>query len=199
MRKKSVLLVIAFLASACAPLGTELFVHGAPLSNADAIVVLGNRPPRTEGGEVAPETARRVRRAVELFGQGLAPILVVTGGPAPGGGTEAEVMGAYARELGVPSHAVIEERRARDSADNARLVIELLCRDRSECRPRVIVVSSPYHLRRARRLFECAGAVPQVAATEIPDDAVYQASFAAYEYGVRISYIFDDACARARR
>lgn len=191
--------IIALLASACGPLGAELFVHGAPLSPADAIVVLGNRPPRTAGGAVAPETARRVRRGAELFARGLAPVLVVTGGPAPGGGSEAEVMSAYARELGVPADAIREERHARDTADNARLAIELLCEGQRDCAPRVIVVSSPYHLRRARRLFACAGARAQVAAAELPDDIGYQVSFAAYEYGVRIAYVFIDACGRARR
>lgn len=196
--QRVLLAVLWVCASACgAPLGQELFVHGAPLWRADAIVVLGNRPPRGPDGRVAPETARRVRRGAELYARGLAPLLIVTGGRATGGGTEADVMAAYARELGVPAEAIRMERRSRDTAENARYAIALLCEGRANCHPRVIVVSSAYHLRRARRLFECAGSRPQVAATETPDDRSHQIGFAAHEYGVRIAYIFVDACAVA--
>lgn len=180
-----------------APLGRELFVPARPLTRADAIVVLGNRPPRGPDGRIAPELERRVRRGVELYQQGLAPRLVVTGGPAPGGGTEAEVMAAHARALGVPDGAIVREDRSRDTAENARFSVAALCGGRRACRPRVIVVSSPYHLRRAVRLFECAGADPQPAATPIPDDLGYQVGFTAYEYALGLAAIFDDPCARA--
>jgi uncharacterized SAM-binding protein YcdF (DUF218 family) len=188
------------LAGGCnGPLGPELLLPRARPTPAAAIVVLGNRPPLDAEGRVAPETARRVRRGVELFERGLAPILLVTGGPAPHGGTEAEVMAGYAEALGVPPEAIVREPRARDTAENARYAVELLCEGEPEpCRPSVIVVSSPYHLRRAVRLFECAGAEVQHAGTPIPDDRGYQASFTAYEYGVRLYYVFVDACARAR-
>jgi uncharacterized SAM-binding protein YcdF (DUF218 family) len=62
----------------------------------------------------------------------------------------------------------------------------------------VILVSSPYHLERARRLFGCAGAEVQVAGTEIPEDPGYRAGFTAYEYGARLGGRFANACARAR-
>jgi len=197
-RGLALLLGLSAVAAGCgATLGRELLLPRRRLAPADAIVVLGNRPPLDAEGRVAPETARRVRRGVELYERGLAPVLVVTGGPAPHGGTEADVMARYAEELGVPPEAILREARARDTADNARHSVALLCEERP-CRPSVIVVSSPYHLRRARRLFECAGAEVQHAGTEIPDDIGYQASFTAYEYGVALAYVFDDACARAR-
>lgn len=192
-------LLLALLAGGCGgPLGRELFLREQRLHHAEAIVVLGNRPPRDATGAVAPETARRVRRGVELYERGLAPRLVLTGGPAPGGGTEADVMAAYARELGVPEDAIVTEPRAHDTAENAGYSIALVCGGAATCTPDVIVVSSPYHLRRAVRLFECAGARAQPAATEIPDDRGYQASFAAYEYAVRLAAVVDDTCARAR-
>lgn len=181
----------------CGVPGRELFLRETALRRADAIVVLGNRPPLDENGQVAPETARRVRRGVALFQAGLAPLMVVTGGRSPSGAIEADVMAAYARELGVPEEAILREPRARDTAENAGYSIALLCEDRADCAPSVIVVSSPYHLRRAVRLFECAGARAQHAATEVPDDLGYRASFTALEYGVRLAYVFDDACARA--
>lgn len=180
------------------PLGPELISTPRPLRSADAIVVLGNRPPRGPDGRIAPETERRIRRGAELYAAGLAPVLLVTGGPAPGGGTESEVMAGFARELGVRPAAILEETRARDTAENARFAIELLCRQSpGACHPRIILVTSPYHLRRATRLFECAGALVQPAPTVLSSERAYQAAFTAYEYAVRFVEIFDDTCARA--
>jgi len=172
------------------PLGSELFVHGAPPSRADAVVVLGNRPARTAGGDAAPEITRRVARGVEVFEGGHAPRLVLVGSAE-----EAEVMEDLALALGVHPEALRTDGRSRHTADNARYGVAAACGARRPCR--VIVVSSAYHLRRARHLFECAGAEVQVAAAAIPDDAGYQVSFTAYEYAVRLVNIFRDACALA--
>ncbi|MCB9597366.1 MAG: YdcF family protein [Sandaracinaceae bacterium] len=187
------LALIVCLAGCASPLGRELFVHGAPLRRADAIVVLGNRPSRTSEGGIAPELDRRVQRGVELFDEGLAPLLVLVGA-AP----EAEAMLERARALGVSEAAVRVDGTSRDTADNAREAVRLVCEGRPRCEPRMIVVSSPYHLRRAAQLFRCAGVDPQVAASPLPDDLAWQASRAAYEYGVRLAYVIDDPCSRAR-
>jgi len=172
------------------PLGSELFVHGAPLSRADAVVVLGNRPARTSGGDAAPEITRRLERGVEVFEQSHAPRLVLVGSAE-----EAEVMEDLALALGVHPEVLDTDGRSEDTADNARFGVETACGARRPCR--VIVVSSPYHLRRARHLFECAGAEAQVAASPIPDDPLYQVFFSAYEYAVRLMNVFRDPCATA--
>ncbi|MBX3276333.1 MAG: YdcF family protein [Sandaracinaceae bacterium] len=187
---RTLALALAALWIGCArPRGHELFVHGAPLHAADAIVVLGNRPPTTAGGEVAPETDRRVRRGVALHREGLAPWLVLVGAR-----DEEPVMVAHAERLGVSREAILSDGHSWDTANNAREALALL-RARG-LGTRVIVVSSPYHLRRARRLFECAGAVVQVAATPIPDDPLWQASMAAYEYAAGVAAHFADPCGR---
>ncbi|MFK7992329.1 MAG: YdcF family protein [Sandaracinaceae bacterium] len=180
------------------PVGTELFVPATRPLHADAIVVLGNRPPRGPDGEIAPESERRVRRGVELFQAGLAPEMVMAGGPAPGGGTESEVMAAYARSLGVPAEAIRLEQRSRDTAENARYTLELLCGGQDECQPNVLVVTAPYHLRRALVLFECAGANAMGVPTEIPDDLGYQLGFAVYEYAAGVLGLLTDTCSSAR-
>ncbi len=198
-RRFPLVMALAALAVSCGVPGRELFLPRMPLHRADAIVVLGNRPAITASGEVAPETARRVRRGVELYREGLAPRFVVTGGRDPNGAVEADVMARYAEEQGVPAEAIVRERRSQDTAENAGYSVAALCRGRPDCHPRVIVVSSPYHLRRAVLLFRCAGARSQHAATAVPDDFGYELKFALYEYGARLSYVFDDACARARR
>src|SRR5688500_7244877 len=113
------LFALALVLAGCGMPGRELFLPETALRRADASVVLGNRPPLDERGEVAPETRRRVERGVALFRRGLAPILIVTGGRAPDGSIEADVMARYARSLGVPEDAIRREPRARDTAENA--------------------------------------------------------------------------------
>lgn len=125
---------------------------------AEAIVVLGNRPPTDEHGRVMPETERRVRRGVELFQRGHAPVLLMTGGPAPGGDIEAEVMRAYAVELGVPEEAIRIETKSENTIENAHFSKRILSGEEDgEDSPHVVLVTSPSHLGRAQALFECAG------------------------------------------
>ena len=188
-------LSVALIAAGCTgPIGRALFVPPTPLTPADAVVVLSNRPPVTAGGEIAPETERRMRRGVSVFQRGLARIFIVTGNAR-----EAAVMRAFALALGIPESMILVDGESRDTADNARNAVNAYCGGSANCAPDFIVVSSPYHLRRAARLFRCAGAHVQLAATDVPDDGGYQVSFAASEYAIRLGYLFYDACARAQR
>ncbi len=118
-----------------------------PLEVADAIVVLGNRPPVDRDGNVQPETRRRVATGVGLWFRGLAPVIVMTGGPAPFGVVEADVMRDAAVRLGVPPERVLTERASTDTIGNARGTVSMLCRQGLQragaCRPSVIIVSSP--------------------------------------------------------
>ena len=183
-------------APACAP----AFVS-APLAlePAAAIVVLGNRPPTDPDGRVMPETDRRVRAGAALWRRGLAPTLLVTGGPAPHGQVEAHVMRDLAVQLGVAADAILLEPTARDTIDNARESVRLLCAATpAPCRPRVILVSSPYHLERATALFTCAGADVQPAPAPIPASPAYRMAATWHEHVVRLAYAFSDPCAAAR-
>ena len=179
----------------------------APLSlpRADAIVVLGNRPPVDAEGRVRPELRRRVETGVRLWKEGRAPLLVMTGGPAPSGHVEAEVMRELAMELGVPHDAIRIEGRSRDTIENAGFTLAMLCEEHTMhetheiCEPRLLVVSSPFHLPRAGELFECAGARVVVAPTPLPDDPEYAETFTRSESFVRFAYAFVDPCERARR
>ena len=162
--------------------------------------MLGNRPPVDANGSVRPELRRRVEEGVRLFREGLAPRIVMTGGPAPSGHVEAEVMRQLAIELGVPADAILIEGRSRDTIENAGFTLRLLCGDDDACIPTVIVVSTRYHLGRARRLFECAGARVQIAATPLPDDEPNYAKRLAFsERFVRLYYGFIRPCDRVRR
>ena len=73
----------------------------------DAIVVMGAAQ---YDGEPSPVLAARLDHVVDLWPQGLAPLVVVTGGKRPEDRfTEAEASAAYLVERGVPAEAIVLE------------------------------------------------------------------------------------------
>jgi uncharacterized SAM-binding protein YcdF (DUF218 family) len=115
----------------------------------DAIVVLGAA--QYDGRPSAIYEAR-LAHALDLYNGGVAPLLVFTGGRGPGdrfteGGTGAR----WATERGVPASAVLTEESSRTTYQNlagAKRALEGRDPDRGR-RPRVVVVSDPFHMFRA--------------------------------------------------
>jgi uncharacterized SAM-binding protein YcdF (DUF218 family) len=114
-------------------------------TKADAIVVLGCKS--------WSRAWRRVEHAVELFRQGIAPALVLSGGGS-GAEPEAEIMRRAALAHGVPETALLIEPRSRDILGNARETAGLL---RARGLRTVVLVSDCAHLPRAALLFRLAG------------------------------------------
>ena len=137
-----------------------------PLPQAAAIVVLsgpGGDVPGTDG-----ETRLRVDRGVALFGEGLAPLIAMTGHGIPGDETaHATHMAARAIELGVPETAILQEGNSFSTLQNALFVRAL---DEIDTSAPVILVSHRYHLPRAWASFRWAGFsdITLVAADEGP-------------------------------
>src|SRR5205814_10435583 len=75
------------------------FAVPARIERADAIVVLGGG--RQGEHQLSDPSLRRTIAGIRLYRRGLAPVLVFSGGGPPGV-TEAEVIAATAREVGVP-------------------------------------------------------------------------------------------------
>ncbi len=161
----------------------------------DAVVVLGNRPPRLDDGRLNPELVSRLRHGVELFRRGVARRLVLTGGPTAGGPSEARVMAELASELGVGEEAMLLEERSQDTIENARFSARILC-ERQPCRLRVLVVTNRYHGPRALRLFRCAGLRAELSASALPEGGDRRAR--ASERWVGLYYSFIDECERAK-
>jgi uncharacterized SAM-binding protein YcdF (DUF218 family) len=134
---------------------------------ADAIVVL------SEGRVVAPgkaavsewNDADRFFGGVELFKAGKSPLLVFTGGAAPwepNAAPEGDVLAEYAKAMGVPDGQILKTPRVTNTAEEAVAVATLLRGRLSGPTwrggpPRVLLVTSAFHMPRARRLFERAG------------------------------------------
>jgi uncharacterized SAM-binding protein YcdF (DUF218 family) len=119
---------------------------------AEAIVVLGTAQ---YNGWPGPVFQARLDRALELWRDGYAPLLVVTGGKLPGDGyTEAEAAWNYLTEAGVPPAAIVSENAAHDTWESMQGVAALL-------RPlgihEVILVSDGFHLFRSRLMARDVG------------------------------------------
>ena len=119
---------------------------------AQAIVVLGARV--IPGGVPGDSLRARTLHAVALYRRGLAPAILCTGGVGDFPPAEAQAAAALARQQGVPAAALFLESRSTSTWENA-LHAARICRAHGW--RRVLLVSDPYHLFRARRDFERAG------------------------------------------
>lgn len=189
----------------CTSAGLVPAASDTPLRRADAIVVLGNRPPVDREGRIRDELRRRMDRGIALYREGLAPRLVLTGGPDGRGHIEAEVMEAYARAAGVPAEAILTETRSTSTIENAGYGVPLLCEALGQpCYPRILLVSTPHHLGRAEEVFACAGAEVQAAAAAMPGEegsderASYVRAAIVRERLVRFHYGGIDVCEHVR-
>lgn len=199
-RKKSergfLCLALLFSWSACASPVPEGSIP-AIFSPRDAIVVLGNRPPTDEHGEIRAELRARLERGIELFHAGAAPQMVFAGGADRRGVIEAVEMRHFAEERGVPPEAILTDEESQDTVENARNTLEKLCRGTSGlCAPSIWLVTSAYHLPRAEMLFRCAGARVRGVASAGPES--HSSGAAGRERLVWLFYGFQDVCRRAR-
>ena len=124
-----------------------------------AIVVLGggigDKGTLRPSIELSPESRLRTLCGAELYRQGAAPTLLITGGDASlfgSGPTEAAAMKEWAVRLGVPPEAILTDERARTTYENAIETKQLLGEDAS-----ILLVTSADHLLRATALFEKQG------------------------------------------
>jgi len=128
------------------------YAEPARLAPADAIVVLGGafRP----DGWLDAASWRRLVHGILLYRQGLAPLLVLSGGTPRVGPSEPEVRARLAQEMGVPAAAIFPVFGANTTQQEALRV-------GAELRPRgvrsILLVSGPLHLVRARAVFERQG------------------------------------------
>lgn len=118
----------------------------------DAIVVMGAAQ---YDGRPSPQLQARLDHVFELWQQGLAPVVVVTGGNRPGDRfTEAESSAAYLVALGVPAEAILGEDEGSTSWESLQQVAQVL---EALGLDRVLLVSDPFHSLRIRLMAEELG------------------------------------------
>jgi uncharacterized SAM-binding protein YcdF (DUF218 family) len=114
---------------------------------ADAIVVLGAAQFNGTPGGVFEA---RLRHAVDLYDEGLASYLIVTGGKLPGDRTtEADTARAWAIEHGVPEEAILGEDKGRNTLASIEAVARIM---RDNGLTSAVFVSDQTHMLRVLRM-----------------------------------------------
>jgi uncharacterized SAM-binding protein YcdF (DUF218 family) len=167
-KKKLVYIAIGVLYILSTPIFSNNFfklVEGSkyrkPIStidSADAIVVLSGMLEINEVGDstyVEWGDPDRFFGGIALFKAGKAQKLVFTGGKMPWNNTkktEGEVLKEYAISNGIPSGKILVTKDVENTADEAVAVKELISPSK-----RITLVTSAYHMYRAKLLFEKQG------------------------------------------
>lgn len=120
-------------------LGFYLSPQKQPVKS-DAIVVVS-------GGQ----TTSRAEKGVELYKQGYAPKIIFSGAALDDGPSNAYAMRDQALAAGVPARDILIDEKSQNTYENAenskRIIDELSAK-------KIILVTSPYHQRRANQTFE---------------------------------------------
>ena len=115
----------------------------APGTRADAIAVFAGGV--GESGKAGGGTQERLQHAIDLYKTGEAAHLILSSGYVYSF-PEAEVMRTLAVDQGVPSGAILLEQRSTNTYQNVSFVHDIM---RQRGWRSVLLVSSPYHMRRA--------------------------------------------------
>ncbi len=125
----------------------------------DAIVLLGGFTTFDTQRNITGfhESADRMLYALQLYKQGMAPAILVSGGNARlvEDKTEAEIVGAYLHSLGVPDSALWLEKNSRNTLENAVYSAQVL--EEKKVAGRILLLTSAYHMPRAEACFKKAG------------------------------------------
>jgi vancomycin permeability regulator SanA len=125
---------------------------------ADVILVLGSAVWPNE--QPSPSLRARTERAIELYQEGYAPYLLLSGGLGRYPPEEAEVMRRLVTAAGIPEEALLLDKEAHstwESVEKARQIME------QEGWKSLIVVSDPFHMERALLMASDAGLVAYAA------------------------------------
>jgi vancomycin permeability regulator SanA len=121
---------------------------------ADVILVLGSAVWPNE--QPSPSLRARMDRAIELYRDGYAPYLILSGGLGRYPPEEAEVMRRLATEAGIPQEVLLLDEDAHSTWDSIIKAREILDEEGWET---VLIVSDPFHIHRALQMAQDAGFV----------------------------------------
>ena len=111
----------------------------------DAILLLGLK--LNPDGSPRHELTLRIETAASCWREGLAPLIIACGGQTPDTPlSEAQVMRDALKRLGVPESAIHLEDRSQITVENMLNARKML----QKKRPRVVIVTSDYHMLRAK-------------------------------------------------
>ena len=139
----------------------------APPQPADAIVVFAGGV--GESGKAGGGAQERIKHAVDLYRSGVAPVLILSSGYVYTF-HEAEVMRALAVDQGVPPSRILLEEQATNTLQNVKYVDDIL---RARGWRKIVLVSSPYHMRRAVMVWHQQAPDVAVVPSPVPQSEFY--------------------------
>ena len=134
-------------------------IKPSKVESADAVVVLSGmvKTIQTKNGLDYEwgEAADRIFAGIDLFKSNKAPVLILTGGKLPWsiGVPEGEYLRNVAIDLGVPKKDILITENVENTDQEAKAIKKILLLDN----PKVILVTSAFHMPRAQLVFEAAG------------------------------------------
>lgn len=137
-----VLLAVAFALVVCINYVT-IPASNTAATHFDTIIVLGT--PANPDGTPSPEQRARVLEGIREYRTGVAPRLIMTGGPAHNQFVEAHVMALFAESQGVAASGIVEEGHAQNTIQNIFYSAQIM---HAHGWSSAEVVSSGYHLPR---------------------------------------------------
>lgn len=127
-----------------AALDVYVFLQRDETRPADAAIVLGAA---VFGDRPSPVLRERIHHAIDLYRAGTVSALIFSGGPGEGDvASEGEIAARYALAEGVPAAAILVESTSTDTWGNLANAAAL---GRRQGLDSYLVVSTPYHMRRA--------------------------------------------------
>ncbi len=148
----ALVVLVWVIASVVIALKIQTASEGDPLQKADAIVVFGAAE---YAGHPSPVLKARLDHALELFGKGLAPIVITTGGagldPVY---SEGGVGRDYLTRNGIPDVNLIGETQSSDTAESAERVSTIMFTNHLHS---ALVVSDAYHIFRIKQMMSKKG------------------------------------------
>jgi uncharacterized SAM-binding protein YcdF (DUF218 family) len=114
----------------------------------DVLIVLGF--PADDDGNPGPTEQARVNEVLREYERGVAPRIIFTGGAVHNQFVEAHVMARTAEAQGIPAGAILEDRQAMNTIENACNSVRIM---RQHGWDSAEIITSRYHLPRAAMIF----------------------------------------------
>ena len=138
-----------------------------PPKKADAIVVFGSGVGET--GSPGKSTIERARYSVDLYKRGFSKRIIYSSGYTYKY-NDAENMKLFALSMGVPERDIILEQKAGSTYENVKYTNDIL---KKRGLNNILLVSSPYNMRRADLVFRNVAKDISVTYTPVPDPQFY--------------------------
>ncbi len=154
----------------------------------DYVIVLGAR---LYGDIPSPTLKFRLNSALDYLEDYSDPKVIVTGGQGSGESiTEALAMKTYLENKGVNSHQIILEDKSTSTFENLNNSIDKINELTSNKDIKILIVSSDYHLFRAKMIARQFDLTIYTKGTKVPPSVLYKAYIREY-FAVIKSLIFD--------